>query len=85
MPKVTEVDKLIPKIYRRKYSDLGLFFYVKAQKGIMPAITTTKAIENYHRFVGEDDYDIQYCLCVITRMEHEFYENLKDENAKKNI
>lgn len=74
MPKITDRDKLIPKIYRRKYSDIGMFFYVEAQKGIMPAITTVKAIENYHRYVGEDDYDIQCCLTVLGRMKQEFFD-----------
>ena len=75
MPRVTDVDKLIPKIYRRKYADLGLFFYVEAQKGIMPAIPTRKAIENYYRFICEDDYDIQSAETVFGRMKHEFYES----------
>lgn len=75
MPRVKESDKLIPKIYRRKYSDLGMYFYVRGQKDIMPAVPLVKAIENYYKSVREDDYDLQGSLTELTRMNHEFYES----------
>ena len=77
MPKVIDSDKLIPKIYRRKYTDIGLFFYVEAQKGIMPAIPTSKAIENFYRYICEDDYDEQCARTTFDRMKREFYESQK--------
>ena len=72
MPRETETDKLIPKIYRRKYSDLGLFFFVEGQKSIMPAMGVRKAIENYFRYVLEDNYDVQCAEVTFMRMKHEF-------------
>lgn len=77
MPKTTESDKLIPKLYRRKYQDLGLLFFVEGQKAIIPAIPTVKAIENYYRYIGESDYDIQCTLVLLTRLKHEYFESEK--------
>jgi hypothetical protein len=77
MPRVTNRDKLIPKIYRRSYDDHGLFFYVNGQKAIMPALTTAKAIENYYRFICEDDYDTACAMTTLTRMNREFIESQK--------
>jgi hypothetical protein len=43
----------------------------------MPAITLTKAIENYYRYIGEDDFDIQCAMTVIGKMKHEFFDTQK--------
>ena len=77
MPITKGPDKLIPKLYRRKYDDLGLYFFTEGQRTIMPAITLTKAIENYYRYIGEDDFDIQCAMTVIGKMKHEFFDTQK--------
>ena len=79
MSRVTDSDKLIPKIYRRKYDDIGLFFFVEGQRSIMPAVSITKAIENYYRYVCEDDYDLQCALTLHQRLKKEYYESAKTD------
>ena len=75
MPKERESEKLIPKIYRRKYEDISMLFFVMGQRSIMPAITIEKAMYNYYRFIGEPDFNIESSLSTFTDLQKEFYEN----------
>jgi hypothetical protein len=43
----------------------------------MPAITLTKAIENYYRYIREDDFDLQVAMTTIGKMKHEFFDTQK--------
>jgi hypothetical protein len=47
MPAENELIRCIPKIYKRSFENLGLFFFVEAQKQIIPTITVAQAIRNY--------------------------------------
>ncbi len=43
---------LIARIYRRNYEDIGMFFFVEAQRMIVPAVTIEQAVDNYFRYLG---------------------------------
>lgn len=77
MPKTTESDKLIPKIYRRKYEDIAMLFFVDGQRTIMPAITVEKAMYNFFRFIGEENFNIESSLTTYSNLKKEYYENSK--------
>lgn len=76
MPKI-KTDKLIPKIYQRRYEDIALFFYVMGQRDIVPAITVEKAMYNFYKAIGEEDFKIESSLTTFSRLQKEFYESSK--------
>ena len=71
MPKEKESLSLIPNLYRKKYEDLGLFFWVEAQKDILPNITTIQSIKKYIKFVGIE-LDEQVAVTTYNRIKKEF-------------
>lgn len=71
MSKGKEGLKVIPKIYRKNYENLGLFFWVEAQKNILPNITTAQSIQKYLTFVDED-LDIESALTTYQRLKKEY-------------
>lgn len=77
MPVTKQSDKLIPKIYRRNYDDIGLYFFVMGQRSIMPAVSIEKAVINYFRFIKEEDYNIESSMSTFVRLQNEFYESTK--------
>lgn len=77
MPKVKDIEKPIPKIYRRNFEDIAMFWYVKGQKDIVPAISIEKAMYNFFKAVCEEDYNIESAMTTYSRMQREFYENNK--------
>lgn len=91
MPREKSLIKTIPKIYKRNFENLGLFFWVEAQKNILPKVTVAQSIKNYYELLDEE-YDIEICLVTISRMRAEFIElkymkfcKEKNETAQKNI
>ena len=80
MPREKVSEALIAKIYRRKYEDLGLFFYVEGQRGIMPAISVEKAMYNYYRFICNEEFNIESSMTTYMRMKKEYYESAKTHN-----
>jgi hypothetical protein len=80
MPKEKEITKLIPKMYKWNTENLGLFFFIHAQKQIVPTITLEQAIYNYFRFTGID-WDMESARATFGRLQNEFY---KDETTKTN-
>jgi hypothetical protein len=83
MGKEKEFIRCIPKIYRRNYEDIGMFFFVEAQKQIIPAITVCQAINNYHKFIGVEDFDCNSAIVTLSRMRAELID-FNYENPKKN-
>lgn len=84
MPKEKEITKIIPNIYKRKYEDLGMFFFVEGQKSIVPTIKITQAIRKYFEFIGEqENEDIECAMVTFSRMRAEFID-LKYETSQKN-
>jgi hypothetical protein len=74
MSKIKSYEKLIPKIHRRSYGDISMYFFVAAQRSILPAITIEKAMYNYFRFIREEDFNIESSLVTFTRLQKEFNE-----------
>jgi hypothetical protein len=75
MPREKSLIKSIPKIYKRNFESLGLFFWVEAQKQAVPAITIAQAIHSYYTMLGEE-YDCEIAQVNFSRMRAEFI-NLK--------
>ena len=65
-------ELIIPKIYRKKYEDLSMFFFIEAQRQIVPTITNIQAIRNYYRFIKQDLYDINVACVTLSRMRAAF-------------
>ena len=78
MPKEKNT-KLIPKIYKRNFEHLGLFFWVEAQIKIVPTIKICQAIKSYYDFVG-GEYDPEIAAVTFSRLRAEYI----DLNYNKN-
>lgn len=72
MPK--RINGLIPEIYKKNYETISMFFWVEAQKNILPTITTKQSIEKYFKFVGQD-IDIEVAHTTYCRLKKEFLKN----------
>lgn len=72
-----ELTKLIPRLYKKGAENLGLFFFVNAQRQIVPTITIDQAIRNYLKFIDEDNWDSESAITTFCRMQKEFYEDCK--------
>ncbi len=77
MPKVKSSEKLIEKIYRRKYEDIAMLFFVDGQRSILPAITVEKAMYNFFRYIGEEDFNIESARTIYERLKREYNESTK--------
>jgi hypothetical protein len=76
MPVEKELTKLIPRIYKYNYENIGLFFFVKGQQKILPTVSLTQAINNYFKFAGisQDDWDILSATTTYNKMQKDFYQ-----------
>ena len=77
-----ECTKLIPRIYKRSAENMGLFFFVNAQRQLIPTITLDMAIRNFFRFTCIDTWDIESAMNIYCKMQKEYFEDLKNETAK---
>ena len=77
MPKTKNIEKTIPKLYRRKFEDVALLFYVRGQVSIMPAVTIKKAIINFFREIGDEDYNLESAITTYMNLKKEYFELLK--------
>jgi hypothetical protein len=84
MPKEKEYTKLIPKIYKRKYEDIGMFFYVEAQLRIFPAMTVEQSIKSYFCFIKVNDYNMESAIMTFSRLRGEYIDLKYNEVTKKN-
>ena len=72
MPKLNEIERPIPKLYRRKYEDIGMLFFVEGQISIIPTITIKQALFNYFKYIKADDFDIKCAEVTLSRLRAEF-------------
>lgn len=72
MPKQT--NELIPKIYKKTFETIGLFFWVEAQKKILPTITVRESIEKYLHYCGYE-CDFEVARTTYERMKKEYLNN----------
>jgi hypothetical protein len=79
MPKEKSLTKLIPNIYKKNVENLGLFFYVKAQKQIIPTVTLEQSILSYFRFadIDIDEWDLESAKTTYNRLQKEYYRDCK--------
>ena len=82
MPKEKDHICCIPKIYKKSFENIGLFFSVESQKKIVPTITDFQAIRNYYEIIGVSDFDCNSELVTLSRMRAEFID-LKYSNHVK--
>lgn len=83
MPKSTVIECIIAKIYRRKYEDIGMFFFVNGIRSVVPSVSITQAIYLYYEFIKFEDYNIESAKTIFSRMQSEFID-LNYENTTKN-
>lgn len=85
MPKEKKLTKILPKVYKWKAENLGLFFFIKGQQQIIPTITVEMAINNYMRFMGitPDEWGYDSMRATYNQLQKEFFECQKDEGTKK--
>ena len=74
MPKEKPCKGKIAAIYKRNYEDIGMFYFVEAQRLLLPSLTIEKAIDNFYRFIGEKDFNHDSAMTTYSRMKKEFYE-----------
>jgi hypothetical protein len=79
MSKTKASEKLIEKIYRRKYEDIAMLFFVDGQRSLLPAISVEKALYNYFRHIGEENYNMESALTIYGRLKKEYYESSKTD------
>lgn len=53
---------------------MGMFFFVEAQKQIVPAVTIEQSLYNFFRFIGEEDYNIESAMVTYNRIKRKYYE-----------
>jgi hypothetical protein len=51
-----------------------MFYFVEAQRLLLPSLTIEKAIDNFYRFIGEKDFNHDSAMTTYSRMKKEFYE-----------
>jgi len=71
MSKGKEATKLIPKLYRKNFENLGLFFWVEAQKNLLPGITINQSIEKFCKF-ADVEIDIETARTIYERCKKEY-------------
>ena len=83
MPADKPLTKLIPRVYKWQAENLALFFFIKAQQQIFPALSIDQAIKNFRRFTGVEfqEWDLESMRSTYTRLQNEFFCN---ETAKEN-
>lgn len=87
MPVEKQLKKLIPRIYKYNFENNGLFFFVKGQQQLFPTLSIDNAITNYFRFSGIDcdDWDLRSASTTFHRMQHDFYEYLRNEKTAETV
>ena len=73
--------KIIPRLYRRKYEDIAMLYYVEGQRDIMPAVTIEKALYNFFRNIGEEDFNIESAMTTYQRLKKDFYASTKKDSG----
>jgi hypothetical protein len=77
MPKEKPFTSLIANIYKRNYEDIGMFFFVEAQRMLVPAVTIEQAVDNYFRYLGIKDFNHDSAVATYSKLKREFYEAQK--------
>lgn len=81
MPKEKTYTVNIAKIYKRKFEDMGMFFYVEGQLRIVPACTIEQALCSFFKFIEVDDYNLESAIVTFSQMRGEMIDLKYDEKV----
>jgi len=84
MPKEKSYLSIIQRIYKRNYEDIGMFFFVEAQRQIVPMVTIEQAIMNYFKYLRINDCNVESAITTYSRLKKEFYESAKTDRTERN-
>jgi hypothetical protein len=76
MPKTKNYTVSLPKIYRRKYEDIGMLFWIESRRQVIPATSVEQCIESFFDFIGVNG-NLESALSNYTRLKKEFHEDSK--------
>lgn len=54
-----------------------MFFFVEAQRMIVPAVTIEQAVDNYFRYLGVRDFNHDSAVATYSKLKREYYESQK--------
>ena len=77
MPKEKLFMGCIPKIYKKNFENQGLFFWINAQKQIVPTITLEQAIWNYFRFTEIEDWNMESARTTYERLQKDYFDDCR--------
>jgi hypothetical protein len=83
MPKEKAFTQSIPRIYKRRYEDVGMFFWIEAQLKIVPTITIEQALCSYFCFIGTEDYNLESAIVTFSNMRSEYIDLKYNEITQK--
>ena len=73
MPRKKGYIGIIESIYRWAFDDISLYFWVEAQRSIVPAITIEQAIYSYFKYLCIEDFNIESAIATYSRLKKQFY------------
>jgi hypothetical protein len=81
-----KIVTLLPKFYRWNTYNTSMFFSIRTQVMFFPTMTIDQAITNYYKLTGieEDDWDRESIRATYTRLQSEFFNDMKSECTEKN-
>jgi hypothetical protein len=79
MPREKKYLRLIPRIYKRNYEDIALYFWVEAQRELVPALTIEQCIMRYFKYICIEDYNLESAISTYSILKREFYESAKTD------
>jgi len=73
MPRKKGYIGIIDSIYQWAFEDTALYFWVEAQRSIVPAITIEQAIYSYFKYLCIEDFNIESAMATYSRLKKQFY------------
>ena len=71
MSKIKPILSLIPTIYRKNYEDIGMFFWIEAQRSLLPTLSVKECIQRYFNFIQcEWDFDCAHMTYIRLKKEY---------------
>ena len=84
MPKPSEIEKQIPKLYRQNAINLSLFAYVRGVRAALHTVTVPQAILMFMDDYGiePDELNTKSCLTTYNRMQKDLLNLKRSDNGK---
>jgi len=79
MPKEKKYKSTIAAIYKRRYEDIGMFYFIEGQRYVVPMVTIEQAIENFFRYMGIREFNADSAMTTYSRMKKEYFDSQKEE------